>query len=766
MRAFQIVIDRRQQRTPSQSLSTLQGVMDVLVDGTNVTARIGQDHALPLLRDLSFAAIDLASRRTHRVTVRFYDQKDAWALGLEQVGKHILISVFQGGTNPQVAVFERPVRGEALLKGIQQALDEVLEHQDPPASVATDLRAARDQLAQLAWPSLSPPSTQQVHVEGQIDAPLRFAADFSMRVHSASPTTGSELERSDLHSLLFRGKFGLYVADFANEISDAFVFIVAEFLVREAANLLDAWVSGRAINGRMEAAGIVLSTRLTSEGDFTLGVRAPKSPVPKSGTTFPAITVPQFAEAALTFARAFARAALRYDRTQANNLRMRAFRDAVRDLTDRLRESIRDDTKSNPSPESYRAYANALPERRAETSPWAHGRLRFVPSWQASVPGIDLGSVFLFGNRVVAGGARELACIDRPSGKVAWRIPIDKGVSVAAPGGVARLGADGLVAFHEVETGEATLQVRLAPRVGGMPAGAVVNAPGLPRLLVASEGERHITAIDLVSGEIRWRHAVGRGRFFKVRRAGKLLVISSSESALTALDAATGETVWRMRDRLRFCRPATYDNNALFVIAGDVGPGAKSTDTVLAIDPWTGVPCWRHPLPGRLRTVGSPLPTRELAVLVLHDHRGTGFLALERNSGEPRWQIDPGFAPASSAWLVVDNQLIVNGSNGVVAAIDAATGRVRWQKPQPLERSGDVPRHLEPLLRSGALFVPQSPVQVIRPDDGESLGHVPTDLVADLIRVDDCCNVIVAEESGHVAAYHTGARLTLIRGGG
>jgi hypothetical protein len=52
---------------------------------------------------------------------------------------------------------------------------------------------------------------------------------------------------------------------------------------------------------------------------------------------------------------------------------------------------------------------------------------------------------------------------------------------------------------------------------------------------------------------------------------------------------------------------------------------------------------------------------------------------------------------------------------------------------------------------------------VVRPRDGEVLGTVPTDLIPDLLRVDERCDVYVAEESGHIAAFGVGARLTLVK---
>jgi len=307
--------------------------------------------------------------------------------------------------------------------------------------------------------------------------------------------------------------------------------------------------------------------------------------------------------------------------------------------------------------------------------------------------------------------------------------------------------------------------VRLAARVGAAPAGAVIHAPGLPRLLIVSEGERHITAIDLVSGEVRWRHALGRGRFFKVRRAGRLLVISSSEPTLTALDAATGELVWRIRDRMRFCRPAAYDNNALFVVTGDTNASSRPAQTAVALDAWTGVQHWRADLPNSGRAIGAPLPAHDVALVAINDPRGCGFLALERDSGKLRWQLDAGFAPCSSAWLLIDDRIVVNGAHGRVCAVDVRSGNVCWKRNLGTQNDSDVPRHLDPLLRSGALFIPQQQVHVLRPTDGEPLGAVNCELVPDLVRVDDRCNVLVVEDSGHIASFNAGARLTLVKGG-
>ncbi len=765
MRAFQIVIERRPPRTVSRSIPSLEGVVDVLVDGTNVTARIGQDHALPLLRDLAWAASDLANGRQARATVRFYEQKDGWALGLERTGDQALLTVFQGGASAHVAVFERPVRGEALLRGIHQALAEVLDRQGAPVTLFSDLSAARRVLASATWAvDPTPPQTAEIRIEGNNDAPISFSADFSMRVRTSSQPQTSSVERNDLHSLLFRGTFRVRVGDSLREVRDTFAFLIAETLVHEASEVLEAWDEGKALYHRVETAGVLIAVRLAADGTLSFTFGGPRTSGLRNGVTFPTMSVPAFVGAVMNLSRALSRAVIRQDRTQLNNLRMRLFRDAVKEASEALQEAVRDDAQYNEAPESYQAYADAMPSTRS-TDPQNLNlsRIRFTPAWQASVPGIELNSTFMFNDRIVIGGARELACIDKSTGRMLWRVPIDRGISVALSGGVARLAPDGYVTVYDLETGETTLRVRLSPRVGGAPAGAVVNAPGLPRLLVVSEGERHITAIDIVSGEVRWRHALGRGRFFKVRRAGRLLVVSSSEPTLNALDAASGETVWRIRDRQRFCRPAAYDNNDLFVVAGDTSTVRPAKETLHALDPWTGVTRWTCALPGTRRSVGAPLAAEDVVIVVTHDHRGTGFVAINRKDGTVQWSAEDGTAPSTSAWLVVDDLLVYNGDAGDVAALDLHTGNCRWRKRFECNADGDIPRHLDLVYRSGALFIPQRLVNIVRPEDGDVLGQVPAELVPDLIRVDDLCNIVVVEESGHLAAFTAGPRLALVK---
>jgi hypothetical protein len=137
---------------------------------------------------------------------------------------------------------------------------------------------------------------------------------------------------------------------------------------------------------------------------------------------------------------------------------------------------------------------------------------------------------------------------------------------------------------------------------------------------------------------------------------------------------------------------------------------------------------------------------------------------MDRETGLRKWESKSTVAPAGTSWLAVDDLFIGNAPNGELVAIEAKTGSMRYRQVLGSSLETDVPRRLEPVLRSGALFVPHADVHVFRPSDGTLLGTIgPCDAIADLLRVDEKCDVYVAEESGHVASFGVGPRLSVVR---
>jgi outer membrane protein assembly factor BamB len=544
------------------------------------------------------------------------------------------------------------------------------------------------------------------------------------------------------------------------QLENIHLFLFAEQLLWIAEDVLDAWISERPLFRRVVCGGARLGVRrIDGDGALAVSLGSAEPQLSQEGRTFPEISPRTFVTAAVRFARELAKSIALHDPSQHRNLRLSALLHSAKALRVRLEECTAADSITNPEPENYRSFG--IPARRERSSgPWSQGgKMRFLPRWVATVPDIDLSATFLCGELLLVGSARQLACLHRNSGAVLWRRPAPPAASVVTPAGLVRIQSDGTVRMHELASGETQFATYLAPRPGRGPSGALVHAPGLPKLLVLAEGERSVTAIDLVSGDVRWRYTARRPAGYRLRRAGKLMIVSGGDSALMALDVVTGEVVWRLRDRLPFSGDSVVDRDAVYAIAGGpVGPAKLHH-----IDVWSGNCVWSRDLGERPMPGQAPLLTPHFVVTITRDRRGVGVSALDRQTGEPAWEHEPGLASATTAWLAIDDALLANSASGTLLCLDSATGRFRYSHVFARHIDADQPRRFEPVLRGGALFIPQHQVHVVRPRDGEILGTVPSDLIPDLLRVDERCDVYIAEQSGHLAAFGAAPRLTLVK---
>jgi outer membrane protein assembly factor BamB len=766
-----LVASRPIDAAPSTDPNAADHLLAFLTDGAPMRPRLDPRDVATFVVDLANAVAGLAGagfgankppawqgERT-RATLVVPSRPEPWELSLLHTGDAVLVTLFQGGAVPEVALHERRVDARVLCARVLEAIDRLGDGDARFAIARSAVASARFEVGAGACEPML------VSVDPTGDVPFVLSAEINLRPGDALQVE-SQVHRADLASLLFKGKIRLVVGGAQRELSDVFVFLVAEQLVAVTLDALDGWIRGRPSYRRLTVGGAICGVRLTSDGaaSLTLGVpRRPSSRLAASDDsrpwTFPAVDLGTLSQGIVAFGRALTRSLVRRDRSQTVNLRLLDFRAKVRELAERLREATRNDSKINDSPESYRAFAQAVP-RDGEKASILSTRMRFSARWFAGVPSIDLRSTFLCGDRLVVGQARELSCLDRKTGTVMWQKPVPRALAVMTPLGLARVEPDGKINLLEIDRGETLWTTRLASRVGATTSGAVVSAPGLPKMLLVNEGARHLCALDLAAGEVRWRFVSRRSATFRLRRAGKLVILASGDPALTALDVLTGEVVWRFCDRLRFASHVAVDHDALFAVAGEGAFVSRGATRLHHLDPWSGALRWSVDLPQHAAPVGAPLLADDTVVVVGHDRRGTVLYGLERATGKLAYE-RVACATAASC-LMVNGAIVVNGEGGELVALEAATGQTRYRHVFPVGAEGDRPRRLEPVLRSGALFVPQSEVHVVRPSDGTILGSLHNDLVPDLLRVDERCDVYIAEESGHVAAYSAAPRLSLV----
>lgn len=755
MTAIDVVVRPHAVPPLPDALAPLHGLFDLFVDGINLTARLTEAPHAALLVELGHALSQLNRGKRQRACFPLYSDDEAWEIGLEADGVDALLSIYRVGPSPRVAVFDRRLPLSTLTAAVARALEQA----DTPGASAAVAPARR--AIGLPYPTYAhaPLERKTVTVAPRAVGQMALRAEVELKQRKPAGAEAPGLERADLHSLLAAGRLSLTLKNRTLELPSVQLFLMCERLLTIAEDVLDAWRSERAVFRRAELDGAQLSVRRgPGDGPLRVTLSGAGKSADQEGTTLPDVPARGFVLSCARFALALAEAVERADPAQTKNLRLRAMSRSARGIVDVVSETQANDSLQNPEPESYKSFG--LPRAVTGRGAWEHGgKMRFVPRWVASVPNIDLRATFQCGDKIIVGSQRETACLLRDSGRVLWRVAAGRAASVVTPFGLARLGFDGRVELHDLETGGVRFTTHITPRAAGGATGALVNGPALPKLLIVAEGDRSVTAVDLVSGEVRWRFTGRRPASYRMRRAGKLLIVAGGDSALIALDVFTGEVVWRLRDRLPFSGDICIDHDSAFAIAGGpVGPCK-----LLHVDLWTGELRWDRELEERPCTGQAPLVSGNSVVVATRDKRGVGASALARDTGAPLWEQPPGLAAPTTAWLVVDDALIANTASGALLCLEAATGLPRYSHVFSRHVEADQPRRLEPVLRNGALFVPQHQVHVVRPRDGEVLGTLPSDLIPDLLRVDERCGVYIAEESGHVAAFSVAPRLSLVK---
>ena len=702
---------------------------------------------LPALTELTAAVCSLA--RGAKRKVRLPVSAEPVELALVRAGDAVRVSAYEIGAAPEVIQRDHEVAMGALLAASAEACR---EHADAATDAATG--AIRARIADRATDLEVTPdlicAPEPVVCHGGTRAPGRAALAFGFEARIPASPAGSPsggTARADVHALLFEGELWAFVRGRRLLLGQGPIFLPAQRMVVALRALLDAWVTGRSTTLRLRAGHFVVGIRYEPRGETggTVDLRLGS----QSGELRAAsLEVAEVARPVLGLAEALLRALVGADRTQRANLRVTSLRDEVRALRRLLADHARQRGFVNADPEALRASAPPAPP--VETDPPVAASARWEERWRVDLEGLDASAVWYCGDRLVVATPQHTVALGRSDGEVLWA-RAGGGVRAMVGAALLRQGTDGELEVCDVRDGEPRATAFLGGGGPLMALGGELGGGDAPPMALLSDDPARLVAVDLRTGEPRWRFAARRGRALRACRAGRVLLVAEA-GALHALDVATGEAVWRYAFRGEVAaRP---------VIAGEVAVvlthGARPA--LHAVDLYSGEPLWRALMLAPPQ--GCPVGTAEALVVPV---AGDALVAYAPEGGEELWEApDPGLA-AGAAALVVDGLLVTNAPGGCVAATQLTGGEARWSHVLGDPLGDDVPRRLEPVLRAGGLFVPGGGLHVLRPDDGQRLAEVPVDLVPDRVRVDERGWVYVAEESGSLAAFAPAPTLRLVR---
>jgi outer membrane protein assembly factor BamB len=713
---------------------------------------------LPPLFDLIAIVLALAEGQRRKAILPLTSSTGEFAM--VRRGEQALVSYYDSGPVPQIFVRDRAVPLARLLEACAAAADELAGSSGQGAIEKTARIVAERARRVVVTPDRQTAPVAQLKRGGAQTANDNNALEFgySARVIPSDLVASEAGSRADVHALLFDGELWAFARGRRIALLRGPVYPAIARMVNAARAVVDAWESQRPVHLRLKAGDFGIAVRLTKSAELSLSLTSGTGDV----LTMPAMDVSSIVLPILRLASDLVRTVVSADRSQHRNLRLAALRDEVRALRRTVRARSQNRSFVNSDPDLLRA--SAVPhaqvrERTLSSVDEPSGKLRLSVRWRAEIDGLDAGSTFLCGDRLVVATARSQLALSRDSGELLWMRHSSSVGSWMAGSTLVSVSADGEVELCDVRDGETYARSRIAPRVGGSLVGLCAGGRSTPPVAVITEGKDRLVALDVRTGEPRWRfRSRGRGNF-RLTRAGRILLVVSGDSTLDALDVATGEVAWRWSDPARITLAPVITREHAIAVAGHAG---ASSGALLCFDLFSGQLVFRRELEGGPLT--SPVATDQVAVLPVQRGSNLKLVAHDLTTSEERFACDdPGLGEGGSP-LVVDQHLVINTPSGTAFGVDLVRGGVKWQHRMADPMRDDVPRRLEPVLRGGALFIPSASVHVVRPADGSVIGGPIADgIIPDVMRVDERGWLYLAEESGHVEAYAPAPSLRLVR---
>ncbi len=712
------------------------------------------DVETPALTELTAAAAALAIGAKRKALLPLAGAPIEYAF--VRRGGSVLVSCYGTSSAPVAYQLDRPVPLRLLLETCAQAMLDMAGEELDPTSRQIAIRVAERALATqiVADPEgVVAPINQR---GGELDAPgehVPLAFGYEAAIHPSSTAPQGRSARADVHALLFEGHLWAFVRGRRLSLARGPIVLAAHRMLVAVRTLVDGWDGTRPTHVRLRAGGFQVAMRKSSHQLVSVEL----SSHGHGDLTATSLTIAEAALPILKLTSDLLRSLVAADRSQSRNLRVRALRQEVRALRREIRARRSADSFVNLDPDRLRMHDSGRHEGDRQTGQPAS--LQFDERWRICLEGLDANSVFMCGDRLVIATQTHVVAVSRDDGEVLWARPGQAAATLMAGSVLIRLSPEGDVELCSVEDGEPYCRTHVTPRIGGPPIGLMVKGDDLPPIAVITEGSHRLVAIDVRTGEPRWRFASRSGAEFRMTRVGRVLLVTCGEDAIHALDVATGEDVWRFAERGCF-RLKPLVSQETVVAAAIRGP---RDGALFAVDLYSGQPRWQRALDGP--PTSDPCSAANV-VLTSTAGEEAALRAHSVSTGEPLWETkDPGLG-IGGAGLTIDDTWIVNAPFGQLSALDVRTGETRWRENLADALADEIPRRLEPVLRGGALFVPASSVHVVRPGDGRRLSaSLPCDLVPDVMRVDERGWVYVAEESGYLAGYAPKPMLTLVRGG-
>ena len=308
--------------------------------------------------------------------------------------------------------------------------------------------------------------------------------------------------------------------------------------------------------------------------------------------------------------------------------------------------------------------------------------------WRAHAGGPVRSSPVVAGGAVYVGSSdARLYAFDARSGEVRWAAeagaPIDASPAVAGGLVLAATRGGEFLAFDRT-TGAVRWRVRSGAELSlaweGMSGDLYTASPAVAgETAIFGGGDGVVYAIDMASGEVRWRFATGGRVRSSPAVADGVVYAGSADGSLYALGLADGRERWRFDTQGQRLDSARYGYDRRTItsspaVAGGAVYFGSRDGSLYAVDATTGALRWRVLHDDTSWSIASPAVVDGL---VLDASSDAGFFhAVDDATGQVVWRVDAG-APLWPSPVVAGETAWFLTSLGALWGVDPRTGEVR-----------------------------------------------------------------------------------------
>jgi outer membrane protein assembly factor BamB len=303
--------------------------------------------------------------------------------------------------------------------------------------------------------------------------------------------------------------------------------------------------------------------------------------------------------------------------------------------------------------------------------------------WQFKTAGRVVSSPVVVGGVVYIGSAdRALYAVDAKSGQQLWRFETRGAVNSTAcisDGMLYFVSGDGCCYALDSTTGKLRWQFQTLGEKVYDTWDYYLSSPAVDNGVVYfGSGDGNVYALDAVSGAKRWAFQTRGVVHASPAIADNAVYIGSFDGSFYALDAVTGELRWRFKTVGDRWFPKGEVQGSAAVAGGTVFFGSRDYN-VYALDARTGTGLWNRKI---ANTWVISTPAIKDGVIFLGTSDGHTFEAMDAESGAVRWTFPVNLNVFSSPGVAGDT-VYFGCFNGMLYALDAATGKERWRYATP-----------------------------------------------------------------------------------